>query len=459
MSEKPSKNSESQILDERWRKKFEAIGNVDSHLWLECKNQKEEKPKFLSGAIENPRLAYNKLDVQRLTNLKIAFSNLKQEILAEENDPTIREIYDWKINEKISEVKMLLASAHGDMPKFSEYSRAVFGAPDLQIFAHTIESLKNELALVQNSTNPKLVQAAAELEKVLPRFVATEKSELEIPPPTPETFVNLRNAVRTKFKNLLEIVDEGKPKYSSEDLAETFDKALPEIKAKDWESVLDPDKLVISIEDEKNQVSIPTGKSYLVTRVKNLLLHEIGCHIGQITGGRRSRLQLLGIGLDHNMKGFEGIATFAGSLAANPEKFEKYEELDRHLAISLGVGLDGKPRNFREVFEIMQKYYFFQEIKARKDPETAMKNSQNKAWLRCVRTFRGSDCTTRGAIFTKDIVYSEGNIGVWDVFSKNPGLLEKIEIGRFDPTNPRHLIVLAKLQLGISNENLAALEK
>lgn len=456
MTEQPSTNPESLILDEKWRKKFEKNGNLKAHLWLDCENEKTEKPKFLSGASENPNLIYEKLDAVQLTKIETELLNLKKEVRAEEPDELIRQVYLWKIDEKIGEVKMLLASTRGEMTKFKHYSRFVFGEPDLQVFAHTVESLKNEITAAENSDNPELTRAAAELAKVLPPFVATVSSEILIPPPSHETFVNLRERVRKKFKKLLALVEE--KSHNSTELSQVFDKGLTEIGASGWQSELDPKRLVISIKAERDKILIPTEKNYAANRVPSLLIHEIGNHTQQIVNGRRSRLQLLGVGLDRDTSGFEGVATLTGNLATNPEKFKEYEKLDRHLAISLGAGLDGKPRNFREVFEVMQKYYFFKAIKAGKDPAAAEKSANNQAWTSCVRTFRGSDCQTRGAVFTKDIAYAEGDISHWKILGQNPDLLEKIGVGRIDLANPRHRKILQKLNLGFSAADFAGLE-
>jgi hypothetical protein len=74
-----------------------------------------------------------------------------------------------------------------------------------------------------------------------------------------------------------------------------------------------------------------------------------------------------------------------------------------------------------------------------------------------VRTFRGSDCKTAGACFTKDIIYREGNMGVWDLVKTNPEEMKQFNIGKYDPTNKRHMWVLAKL--GITDSDLASLKE
>jgi hypothetical protein len=53
---------------------------------------------------------------------------------------------------------------------------------------------------------------------------------------------------------------------------------------------------------------------------------------------------------------------------------------------------------------------------------------------------------------TRDIVYREGNIGVWRVVKNNPEEERRFSVGKYDPANPRHIWILE--QLGISDEDL-----
>jgi hypothetical protein len=66
-----------------------------------------------------------------------------------------------------------------------------------------------------------------------------------------------------------------------------------------------------------------------------------------------------------------------------------------------------------------------------------------------------SDAATRGVCCTKDIVYREGNIGVWDVLGKNPQELVRLSVGKYDPANSRHVYMLEAL--GIADQDLADL--
>ena len=62
---------------------------------------------------------------------------------------------------------------------------------------------------------------------------------------------------------------------------------------------------------------------------------------------------------------------------------------------------------------------------------------------------------TRGVCCTKDIVYREGNIGVWDVLGKNPQELVRLSVGKYDPANSRHVYMLEAL--GITDQDIADL--
>ena len=54
------------------------------------------------------------------------------------------------------------------------------------------------------------------------------------------------------------------------------------------------------------------------------------------------------------------------------------------------------------------------------------------------------------------MIYREGNIGVWDVIRNNPDEMTRFSVGKYDPSNSRHIYVLD--QLGISDEDLITLD-
>ena len=155
--------------------------------------------------------------------------------------------------------------------------------------------------------------------------------------------------------------------------------------------------------------------------------------------------------MDRYLKGEEGIATYEEQKIEGTNNFSGF---DGHFAISLALGVDGKNRSFREVFEILKDFYF---IRSKKEKKEALKSAEESAWNRCVRTFRGTTCKTPGACLTRDIVYREGNIGVWNVIRNNPEEEKRFSVGKYDPSNSRHIWILE--QLRITEDDLKNLEE
>ena len=218
-----------------------------------------------------------------------------------------------------------------------------------------------------------------------------------------------------------------------------------------WQVIVEKEGTGIHVSQERKAVIIPESRGLKHSALFALMEHELGTHIARREKGERSKLKLLGLGLDRYLKGEEGIATYRQQGVKGTDDFAG---LGYHFAISLALGVDGKKRNFRGVFGILKDYYF---INSKKEKTTAITDAQNEAWNNCVRIFRGTTCKNPGACFTKDIVYREGNIGIWKVIKENPEEERRFSIGKYDPANLRHIWILE--QLGITNKDLEDLEK
>ena len=138
------------------------------------------------------------------------------------------------------------------------------------------------------------------------------------------------------------------------------------------------------------------------------------------------------------------------------KKIDDFAGLDGHLAVSLAYGLDGKPRDFREVYTILERYKYYDNLKNKKmSKEQAREQAKEEAWDRVIRTFKGTDGKTKGACNTTTIIYREGNIETWNLISENNKTMLTFNIGKFDPSSDRHIMAL--MQLGIIDEDLKEL--
>ena len=311
---------------------------------------------------------------------------------------------------------------------------------------------------------PEQVQAAQGKQVVEPTETAVASTVAQvrlenlaagkpIVPPQPETVATAQAITLEQLGALIKITDIP-AQASAEQIKVMFEQALITLQADGWKVILATDsKSAISVNQEKQEVIVPSSRILSSDKLKQLVAHEIGTHVARRVNGERSRLMLLGLGLDRYLDD-EGVATMREQAIAG--KAEDFSGLEGHLAVSLATDTgDGTPRNFREVYTIMERYFIFRALQEGKSQTVATSEAKTKAWNRCVRTFRGTPASIRGTCLTKDIFYREGNIGVWDVVKENPQEMLRFNVGKYNPANPRHLMVLE--QIGITNADLATL--
>ena len=439
MPEQDKNSAQEKFLDDSWYEKFKEIGAFQDFEFLtgEKNYREQQKDSFFSGEIENPSLDYPELNKVNFDQKEKDLLDLKSEILKNESNEVVKQLYRWKLNEKIAELRMLKATKENDDKRFSRYSQFIYGTPEKQIYEYTLSQAKKVIDKKLSDPDPFICEAAKRLNKKL--FEALMENENKINP----SDYNL-----PQIKLSQESID-----YSAEEIKQAFEKTLNNLQVLGWEVIIDKEGRYtgINVSQEKKKINIPESARLKQSQLEAMIEHEIGTHVLRRERGERSKLKLLGLGLDRFLKGEEGIATYKEQGVRGTKEFTGF---DGHFAISLATGLDGKKRNFREVFEILRDYYF---INSRKNKNEALKYAKESAWIRCLRTFRGTSCKTPGTCLTRDIVYREGNIGVWNVVKNNPEEIRRFSVGKYDPANPRHIWILE--QLGITDDDLQKLEE
>ncbi|MFA5961533.1 MAG: tyrosine/phenylalanine carboxypeptidase domain-containing protein [Parcubacteria group bacterium] len=362
---------------------------------------------------------------------------LKRDILEQETNETIKQIYRWKINEKIAELRMLGETKSGNDRRFFRYSKFIYGKPEQEIFAYTISQIKKVIDGKINDTREGVREAAKRLSNELSDPLSIEKPKI------------------TDLKDFIKESSESKEftntEYNAEEIKYAFEQALEKYKLTGWNVVVTEKGTAVSVSQENKNVNIPSSRKMKENKLRALIEHEIGTHVLRREKGEKTKLKLLGLGLDRYLKGEEGIATYEEQKILGANEFAGF---DGHLAIALAMGMDGKKRDFRKVYEILKDYYF---INSKKEESEAIIQAENSAWNRCVRTFRGTSCGSCGACLTRDIVYREGNIGTWNVVKNKPEEVKRFMVGKYDPGNQRHIWILE--QLGITDSDLDDLEK
>lgn len=427
--------------DVRWYDKIVKLARIEDFELLmgDSEKRKEQKEKFINGEIEAPVLDYPKLD-EGLESREQAFLDLKEQIINDKyENKLVKQVYRWRINEEIATTRMLKATRDGDNRRFEKYAKFIYGSVDKRIFDFTrLEAL--EYAGVEefiNSDDPEIKETAEKLKENITKgeINPIELPDLKIPP------VDLSD----------------KEIHSAGILKEACENALSEMKAEGWEIIVTDKVTGVAIYHGEKAIKIASTRKFSDKNIAGLIKHEIGTHLKRRIEGERSRLKLLGpFGLDRYLKGEEGVATYEQQKVSGAEEYSGFVG---YFLAGLAKGVDGEPRTFKEVFEIMSDYLFLKNIKKGKKKEEAHEKAKNDAYNGCVRTFRGLNDLdkTRGLYFPRDLTYRKGNIATWELVRQNPDVEMTFMLGKFDPNNPRHTYILT--ELGITDKDLDYLQK
>jgi hypothetical protein len=398
--------------------------------------REEQKRAFLAGEIAVPVLDYPDLENFDFNKKEQALLALKEDVLLEERNPTVRKIYRTKINEMLASVRMLAAAKEGDDKKFSRYCEFIHGKPTSENTAYVLEAVRHKISNVSNPNQDQL-EAANRLTTVMSGY------DVQVPEgAVTRDILPTGTGIKGHVENAAEAV-------------ECMQQVLDELEIDDWKIVVDTKKGLsnFSVSQEYKTINIPSdeqiqARKLTKKKLAGLVEHELKTHIVRRHNGERSKLALLGLGLDRYIKGEEGVATYAEQKVTGATEFAG---IPMYFAIAVAKGFDGTPRNFRETFNVMRDYY----TATQKSADGNTEKAESAAWKDCVRIFRGTTGETPGAVFTKDLAYL-GNRDIWQLVSTNSDVVMTFSIGKFDSTNTEH--VAALIQLGILDEDLVRLQ-
>ncbi len=429
----------SNHLDDELIKKIQPYLIADYEV-LDYTRQPGLRDAFISGAVRDVNLKYQKPAEIDFTQVFLDLEVIAQEVSHAEL--VIRHAYEPKLEEIKNKYLLLEASANHDDELFLTQSKELYGMPKEHYYLFALTKLRKLIAEIDSAflSNPKVVDSIEKLKPLL------EKAE---------DFNNFED-----FSFNFSDTHLG-PSYimTAVEIKQACEEAFVKYGIEGWCAVISPPgaRLTFNTSQEQRIVYIPNDadaslRKFPLTkkRVEGLIAHEIGTHVVRRENGMKSPLALLGIGLAGYLPGEEGIATY------NEQRATGVSHLAGglgYLAISWAVGLDGTPRNFRDLFEVMSPYLFLSVVKQLSlsdlplDFDDIERKVKRNAWARCIRTFRGTSGLTPGCCLTRDIIYLEGNIAILDLLKTEPAKESEFYLGKYDPTKKQHLSILRELCL------------
>jgi len=416
-----------QVLDKEWFTRLHAIATSTNDLdWLQnsVKVTVSERVRFLEYEVENPLFLVK--SEQTVCSELDALRTLKEQVEKYESNEAVRSIYIRKIGNHHLRLEMLQATSAGDDTRFFNYSKQLYGAPRKDFFAY----IAKRIQVLCEADVPNDAHKAAERLLQLFSKISTKQAVID-------------NDV------LPEVREDDAKALSSAEVARVFEETLRAYDIDGWEVIVDEEgsRQRFAVNPYRKLVHVPGDAAlanrrvpFTPTSAQALAEHEVGVHVRRAHQGSQQPLLLLGLGLDGYLKGEEGLASYVQQQVEGADEFYGF---DRYMAISLAVGLDGSPRDFRAVFSSMVDYYTVT-LRSRKNIE---ERARSAAWDVCMRIFRGTTGQSAGTVFTRDLAYFAGNIEMWQFMTDYPERFNDLFIGKFDPLNQEHVTALQSLDI------------
>ncbi len=441
----PPQQHERTPLDAKRYPRFLEVGAFQAYTYLDgdAEWRQMQKELFFCGTNTHPILDYPYIDAVKLAQWEQWLNSLKEDIVAQETNDAVKRAYVWKINEKLAEIKLLEATLAWDDREFQKQTEFIYGKPSIEVFADDCQVLGELIARCQSADWPSYVQKVGE--QLAKRMPASDLLSQARPLPHNLLIDHVRqNTISAMHKLFTAPLDDTENMiYTAEQIKLAFVQSLKALHITGWRvDIVTTSKSTISVNHEQKTILIPQERKLSPSKLQQLIIHEIGTHVLRRESGEASSLQLLGLWLDRYERGEEGIATMREQVL--DVDYEDDVGLDKHLAISLAYGLDGTPRGFAEVYAFLVDYYVVVYLLGDYLLQRANYLARESAWSTAIRVFRGTHGTP-WVCFTKDAMYKEGNRAIRDLLARDPHAMDHFPLGKYDPTNPRHIAILQEL--------------
>lgn len=398
---------------------------------------------------ENPSLLPEEsIDIEFLEQKIALLKELKSKIVELSSRTAVQQLYRWKINETIGQLRMLQASKNGDMHRFMQWNVYIYGEPDPYAYFAALDWVAADAeAIMASSDNEDIIDAASTVADLL----RDRRGYRELLFPETDVYDQVRDNHMEHggyFDALLKgvtIPDD----MITPDIGNPIVKYVIENNLNSDYSLCEVDRGTWAVSHALKRVEAP--RNYRLPRERFIGLplgHEVGTHLSEYVNGMQGPLLLAAIGLDRFESGAEGRALIREQVPYNTfadfsQTIRWREILRRHIAISYAYGVeDETPKSSSEVYHFMNAIDTMYARNAGQSDDQAKKKTADLL----LRVLRGTDGT--GGVYLKDKCYLEGNISAWLTAAlKGPDAISNGDKAKHDISNPRHNSAL--LELGV----------
>lgn len=259
-----------------------------------------------------------------------------------------------------------------------------------------------------------------------------------------QTLAVIGKEIRDRYKEVIELP---KRVRNGDELLLTVERSLKTLTdsgfpaAKHWSIEVKPSFSTMAVDRINKVVSVGTDRRFdYQHQVEGLLAHEILVHVLRTINGSQISEEL-GHGLPNTEEFEEGLGVVVEAAVAGfiPDRIT-----ERYLDIAWALGsIDGVPSSRPDMFKLI---YARNKLRF---PRVEEAEIIKRTWYVCDRIYRGTPGDNIGekfGVFSRDLGYYKGYRRVLDYFEKEldsgahiSKIIDKVWIGKYDPTNPAHL--------------------
>lgn len=370
-----------------------------------------------------PQLCYPAIPLEEVRERKERLTQLAKEIEAQEPNLFVKQLYLDAIVEQQAWLRLVEATADRDTDAFWRASRDLY--PETQPDEMRLALAHLGMLLVRGKKQTRTAAISATLAADLEQWQLTHYVEQFLP----ESLEQLPSSFSTTH------IDQRK--VSSQAVKRFFEEVFRIYKFPNWRVILDRAANNLRIEQNVRALILSDGSEMSVARVRELLSHEIECHVLRSVRGESSSLGLLGVGTRSSLFMEEGLALFYDDQVARKIQGTVVNDSTPAtwlgtLAVGLACGVLTAPRSFAETLPFFEQLYLLIRLLTNESEseEKAFPPAARLAMNRCLRTYRGvPDLHVKGACLTKDVVYLRGYRELIKQVQQDASIIDRLLVG------------------------------
>lgn len=421
-----------------------------------------EKDAFINNVKYTPEYKYPRFDSlthKKLENEKRTIYEAVLELDASKNysdaDSAETELFARSLEVRLKKIMLVEAarnlnnnaivtsSTEVNRAGFAKLNESLYGTLNTSYYLGIIATEKNRL----DSFRPKSATAVdikSKLNQLIGGVdVGSEQEETLL---DEASMKKLHDFTNERYADILAVVPNTNDDvyYDVTECAEILNKALQAggLDKQGWIAKENPSKARTATLKIDNTINLPSNTRRTAKGLRKLIIHEQEVHVRRAENGRITGLEPLiqgTAGYADIEEGLGVLLAFAVNDGFDDASFNATR--NNYITAGLALGADGKPRDAREVYEILWRIITIQNVDENGDiTDVILEKAKNKAYSHVENAYRGTQFWMKGVIYTKLKVYYEGLAKNAEFFRKNidnlDAAFDDIFIGKYNHTDP-----------------------